>query len=551
MEFERTRTRMKEASSPQSSTRPTARYTVRFGKASSGDSDWSTTSPRAPPSAAETSAAATPAKNQVASARIGRLVSRRSTRYQWPSSSPSTVAPRNRAPVSSASAPSAVRPLSTDSGHAATSPGATAATPTQRATGSRAYSSTCHSSTASVNAPSQSEAPRPVAPAWLSSPRLVSQASAAHTSTVAPTSLKNPARTTPQSGASHSSPRLPRAVSNSTTVSTPVGPRTWRPPVTADAVTADGESLALPAPRRLPSGASRPLRGGRSVAAPSPPVPPYGASARPFLRRLRRQERGEQVGQGLAGDPQRLGGGDVLDVIGLPAGRGGRRQRDQPGPALEEGLAQVPADDPLAGQHVTAPHQRPRGTHQPAVDHGVPEAAVAVGRGQRAAGQQRQRSQPHPRRQARPPPQRRRGGDRQRAQRQRARVAAPPRGRAVRAERCRDGLAPADHRRRHPQDLGAGRRGQQQRAAALGTTADPQPGGDGDAPRASHGAQQQRLADLDAAQPPLLDGGRAGRHQPAGHVQRAAAVPGQAEAPERQHVADRGGEIGRASCRER
>src|SRR6266536_548011 len=126
MEFERTRTRMKEASRPHTSTRPTARYTVRSGKASRGDSDWSTAPPRAPPSAADTRAAATPAKNHVASARIGRLVRRRSTRYQCPSS------------------------------------------------------------------------------------------------------MKNPGRTTPHRGAGHSSARLPRAVSNSTTVRTPAGPRTSR-----------------------------------------------------------------------------------------------------------------------------------------------------------------------------------------------------------------------------------------------------------------------------------------------------------------------------------
>src|SRR6266540_1809208 len=401
IEFERTSTRMKLASMPHRSTRPTARYTVRFGNASSGDSDWFTSSPRAPPSAAETRAAATPAMNQVASARIGRLVRRRSTRYQWPSSRPSTVAPRNSAPVSRASAPSAVRPLSTASGHAATRPGTTAAIPTQCAAASFAYRSTCHSTTASANAASHSEAVRPVAPAWDSSPRLVTQASAAHASTVAPTSLKNPGRTTPQRGASHSSARLPRAVSNSTTVRTPVGPRTWRPPVTASAVTADERSLARPAPPRL--------------------------SWRALLR-LRGQEGGEQVGLGLERDPQRLAGGDVLHVVRLPAGGRGRGQRDQPGPALEEGLAQVPADDPLAGQDVTAPHQRAPGAHQVAADDRVPEAAVAV------------------------------GGE--------------------------------------------------QRAATLGAAADPQSRGDGDAPRAPDGAQQQRLADLDPAQPSLLDGGR-------------------------------------------
>src|SRR5574341_975834 len=341
----------------------TARYTIRLGKASSGDSDWSTTSPRAPPSAAETSAAATPAKNQVARARIGRLVRRRSTRYQCPSSSPSTVAPRNSAAVSKAGAPSAVRPLSTDSGHAAIRPGATAAIPTQRAAAGLVYSSSCQTSTASANATSHSEALRPVAPASRSSPRLVIQASAAHTSTVAPTSLKNPDRTTPQRGASHSRPRLPSAVSNSTTVSTPAGPRTWRPPVTAFAVAAHGQSLTRSAPPR------------RSWVAGG---------------RLGGEERGEQAGQGLAGDPQRLAGGDVLHAVGLPAGGRGGRQRDQPGPALEEGLVQVPADDPLAGQDVAAPHQRASGGHQAAVHDRVAEAAVPVGRHQRAAGEQRQ-----------------------------------------------------------------------------------------------------------------------------------------------------------------
>src|SRR4029450_248721 len=55
-------------------------------------------------------------------------------------------------------------------------------------------------------------------------------ASPAQATTVAPTSLKNPGRTTPHSGASHSSARLPRAISNSTTAITPVGPDTCTTP---------------------------------------------------------------------------------------------------------------------------------------------------------------------------------------------------------------------------------------------------------------------------------------------------------------------------------
>src|ERR687897_2537150 len=226
MEFPLTRTRMKEAISPHSSTTPPARYTVRFGRPSGGESNWSTALPRAPPRAAETRAAATPATSQAARAAMGRLESRRSTRYQWPSSSPSMVAPRNRAPVSRASAPRAGRPLSWASGQPATSPGRTAAIPAQRATGTRAYSSTCQTSTAAADTPSQRAAMRPVAPAAASSPRPASQASTAQASAVPPASLKNPGRTTPHSGASQSRARPPRAVSYRTTVSTPAGPCT-------------------------------------------------------------------------------------------------------------------------------------------------------------------------------------------------------------------------------------------------------------------------------------------------------------------------------------
>src|SRR5829696_3589478 len=226
MEFPLTSTRMKEAISPNSSTSPTARYTVRLGKASRGESDWSTALPLAPPRAAETRAAATPATSQVARAAIGRLESRRSTRYQCPSSSPSMVAPRNRDPVSRASAPRAGRPLSWARGQPATSPGTTAAIPAQRAAGTRAYSSACQMSTAAANSPSQRAAMRPVAPAAASSSRPASQASAAQARAVPPASLKNPGRTTPQSGASQSRASPPSAVSYRTTVSTPAGPCT-------------------------------------------------------------------------------------------------------------------------------------------------------------------------------------------------------------------------------------------------------------------------------------------------------------------------------------
>src|SRR5918996_5844797 len=233
MEFPLPSTRMNEAIRPQTSTRPTARYTVRLGKASRGESDWSTALPLAPPRAAETRAAATPATSQVARAAMGRLESRRSTRYQCPSSSPSMVAPRNRAPVTRASAPRAGRPLSSASGQPATSPGTTAAIPAQRAAGARAYSSTCQTSTAAANTPSQSAAIRPVSPAAASSPRPASQARTAQASAVPPASLKNPGRTTPQSGASHSRARPPSAVSYRTTVRTPAGPCTAAIPLCA------------------------------------------------------------------------------------------------------------------------------------------------------------------------------------------------------------------------------------------------------------------------------------------------------------------------------
>src|SRR4029453_18142481 len=67
---------------------------------------------------------------------------------------------------------------------------------------------------------------RPVAPAAASSPRPASQASTALARAVPPASLKNPGRTTPQSGASHSRASPPSAVSYRTTVSTPAGPCT-------------------------------------------------------------------------------------------------------------------------------------------------------------------------------------------------------------------------------------------------------------------------------------------------------------------------------------
>ena len=117
----------------------------------------------------------------------------------------------------------------------------------------------------------------------------------------------------------------------------------------------------------------------------------------------------------------------------------------------------------------------------------------------------------------------------------RRRRAAAGCGRSSQVERRRV----VQHVGGHPQDLGPGRRRQQHRPAALGAAPDPQPGRDGQAPRAADRAQQQRLADLDAAQPPLLQAGRAGGQQAALDVQAAAAVPAQPEAPEGQHVAGR------------
>ena len=93
----------------------------------------------------------------------------------------------------------------------------------------------------------------------------------------------------------------------------------------------------------------------------------------------------------------------------------------------------------------------------------------------------------------------------------------------------------------HPLDLRAGSRRQQQRATAFGSAADAQPGGDGDQAGPRDHAQQQRLADLDAVQAPLLDRRRARGDQPARHVQRPAGVARQPEVPEGERVADRRG----------
>src|SRR4029453_18310897 len=295
MEFPLTSTRMKEAISPHSSTSPTARYTVRLGKASRGESDWSTALPLAPPRAAETRAAATPATSQVARAAIGRLESRRSTRYQCPSSSPSMVAPRNSAPVSRASAPRAGRPLAWAGAQPATSPGRTAAIPTHRAAGTRAYSSTCQTSTAAANSPSQRAAMRPVAPASASSPRPVSQARTAQASALPPASLKNPGRTTPHSGASQSRARPPSAVSYRTTVSTPAGPCTVLRP-----------SLRVG------------VRWQRSASASSD-------AAEPTLGV-----------DDLAGDPGRVVGAEPGDQPGGVLGRAPAAGREQPGHPLDD-----------------------------------------------------------------------------------------------------------------------------------------------------------------------------------------------------------------------
>ena len=78
---------MKEAISSTSSTRPTARYTVRLWP-QQGRERLVDGAALAPPRAAEIRAAATPATSQVARAAMGRLESRRSTRYQCPEQQP-------------------------------------------------------------------------------------------------------------------------------------------------------------------------------------------------------------------------------------------------------------------------------------------------------------------------------------------------------------------------------------------------------------------------------------------------------------------------------
>jgi hypothetical protein len=95
-----------------------------------------------------------------------------------------------------------------------------------------------------------------------------------------------------------------------------------------------------------------------------------------------------------------------------------------------------------------------------------------------------------------------------------------------------------DDLRGHAQDLVVGGWRHEQRSAALGAAPDAQAGGDGDQARARDYAQQQRLADLRADQPALLDGRRAGGDEPAGDVQGPAGMAGEAEVPEGERVAD-------------
>ena len=218
---------------------------------------------------------------------MGRLESRRSTRYQCPSSSPSMVAPRNRAPVSRASAP---RAGTAASGQPATSPGTTAAIPTQRAAGARAYSSTCQ--TARRRRTPQPEGGHAAGGPGGGQLAPAGQPGQHRAGQPAPASLKNPGRTTPHSGASQSRARPPSAVSYRTTVSTPAGPCTVR------------------RPPRAPRG----VRG--SVA---PPAHPSG---------------GTRLGvDDLAGDPGRLVGAEPGDQPGGVVGRAPAAGREPRPPA--------------------------------------------------------------------------------------------------------------------------------------------------------------------------------------------------------------------------
>src|SRR5690348_5470184 len=110
---------------------------------------------------------------------------------------------------------------------------------------------------------------------------------------------------------------------------------------------------------------------------------------------------------------------------------------------------------------------------------------------------------------------------------------------AVPRQRRSDRVPRPQDRGDDPNSLFAGRRRQQQRPTALGTTTDPQAGGYSDAAGATGGPEQQWLAELHPTEPSLLNGGGTRRDEATRDLQHTVRRPHQPKAPERQYVAER------------
>lgn len=219
---------------------------------------------------------------------------------------------------------------------------------------------------------------------------------------------------------------------------------------------------------------------------------------------------------------------------GAPARGRGRPEGDESVAPLQDRLPHRPADHAVEVQRDGAAAQRPGAHDEVAADDGVAQPAVGVERDRRAdRGAHGGQDHRHEHRPQRP------GGHARRDERHHRRSddecgAAQPaaaRGGRVRAQcggRGRARLA-EDHR---DDALGepAGR-GRQQGAVlgALGAAAHEQPARDGVDPRGPGQPHPQRLDELDAGQPPLLQRDRPGGEHPAPDAQRAAGLAVQPE----------------------
>ncbi|GAA4687721.1 hypothetical protein GCM10023215_24300 [Pseudonocardia yuanmonensis] len=216
-----------------------------------------------------------------------------------------------------------------------------------------------------------------------------------------------------------------------------------------------------------------------------------------------------------------------MGVEGAPARRRRRAEGDEPGAPLQDRLPHGPADHPVEVQgHGGAP-QRPGAHHEVAADQGVAQSAVGVDRDRRA--DRRADGEQDGRGDHGPPGPGGDAGDDQRHHRRRDDECGPAepaaaRGGRVRAQRRgrrRAGLA-EDHRR---DPLGQpSRRGRQQGAVlgALGAAPDEQTGRHRVDARGTGQPHPQRLDELDAGQPALLQRDRPGGEHPAADPQRAA-----------------------------